>query len=145
MRLAVASTALAAVTLAGCGGGGSSFDAAKANAICRADRAKLEAIRRPGTILDVKPFLVRALPVLERQRKDVAALPGSDTGDAKAMVARWDDVLTAARRAQRAADEARLAFAMRATHAAKLKADDAADDAGARDCKGFSPFEYRKH
>jgi hypothetical protein len=139
-----------AVFAAGCGSGGSSSErafATKADRICRSERARLAAIPRPGLVIAVKPFLDRALPVLQRQRREVAALDGADSGEAKTLLARWDDVLSAARGAGKASasgDDARVALALKATHRAKLAADDAARDAGADGCTGFSPFEYQK-
>lgn len=69
--VALATGTLAAVALAGCGGGDFT---SKANDICKTYNAKLRAIRRPATAAEVPGYLNVATPVLVEGAAKLKAL-----------------------------------------------------------------------
>jgi len=145
-----AAALLSAAALSGCGSHASATGAEfaqQANARCTTSRAQLAKLPRPASLLGMHPYLDRAVPILESERKAVGGLPGAGGSKASALLRAWDHVLEASRSAaaaSRTVDDARIAVSMKATHTAKLAADAAAQAAGARACTGFSPFEYDK-
>jgi hypothetical protein len=77
--LPAAAVAALLVLAAGCGGGGGerlSRDAyvAKADAICRDAGTKRKALHAPSSIPQISPYVDRALPILDRARKELRAL-----------------------------------------------------------------------
>ena len=100
---------------------------------------------RPGLIVRFGSYLARVLPALRAERDGVAKLraPKPDEARVDDLLARWDDVLGALRRANRGAkggDDAVIALGLKGAHAADLRATAAARALDLEACTPFNPF-----
>ena len=148
MRAALA-TAVALATVAGCAGGndGLSRDeyASQANAICREEKGRVDAIRRPGVLELFADYLDQTMPIVRRQRDRVEELdPPEDAEEsAEAMIDHWDeliDVLADMRESARGASDVGIVIGLRRAAAAERAADEPARELGLTRCVGFNPL-----
>jgi hypothetical protein len=147
-RHALPLLAVAAFVVGGCGGSkplSHAAFAAKANAVCRAQRAKVVAVPRPGALLQFQAYLAKVLPLVRAERDGVAKLkpPKSDRPRVDRLLARWDNVVGALDRMQggaKSGDDALIALGLRGAHAADAQATAAAGSLGVGACAPFSPF-----
>ena len=140
MRRAIAVVGVAAA-LAGCAGGDDFGE--RAAGICADKEAELAKVPRPRALILFEDYLARALPIVVSQRNAVADVDGSDSGDAKKMLDRWDDVISALRDMQegaKAGSDIGIVIPLRRAAAAEKEADAAARAAGADECAGFNPI-----
>ena len=142
MRRALALLA-ASAALAGCSRGGGDELAQEASKICEQRRAEVSTVRRPGALILFDDYLTKVLPILRRERQQVEALDGADSGDAERMLLAWTDVLEALADMQqgaKAGSDIGIVIPLRRAAAAERRADKAARGAGADACVGFNPF-----
>jgi hypothetical protein len=146
-RLAIGLSA--ALLLAACGGGGGDLThdefARKASRLCAADRAKVTALPRPRALIFFGEFLDRVVPIMRRERSELADLrtPPSDRANLRRLLRAWDDVLAPIQAMQHSAkvgDDAGIAFGLRHAAAANRDATSAARALGVDACGQFSPF-----
>jgi len=141
MRRALALLA-ASAALAGCARGSDEF-AQEASKICEQKRAEVSTVRRPGALILFDDYLTEVLPILRRERQQVEALDGADSGDAERMLVAWKDVLEAFADMQdgaKAGSDIGIVIPLRRAAAAERRSDEAARAAGADACVGFNPF-----
>ncbi len=143
MRRVVPLAAVAAL-LSGCAGSAPTREefTADANRVCREHAKRIAEERRPGALILFADYTAKVLPLLRKQRDEVAELDRTPDVDVEPLLERWDEVLDALERIDRAGnagEDIGIVMGLRTANAAGTKADAVARRIDVDDCVGFNP------